>query len=272
MCIICEDTSLALGLVTHVGGCDPCLPWYPGVAGNEDWRKHGPWGHLHQKSQLCICWSQCQLQMWWFLTLTMDPRQSVSCCCCWLICSFFFIYIYMKLEYIYIQEISPLSDVRLGKSLFPVYKLLLFPIDGVLCIIEAFQFYEVLFLDFSACTVGVLFEMLFPMPMCWRLVSTFLLLCSEYLVSYWGIWYIWSCVLYEVISMDLFVPCTCSSPVWTTTFVEYAFCFSQCVFMCILLKISCSTCVDYVWVFHSIPWPKMSFLWWCHFVVIAVFL
>jgi hypothetical protein len=46
------------------------------------------------------------------------------------------------LSFLYILDISPLSDVGLEKNFFPIYKLLVCLIDYVLCFTETFQFHE----------------------------------------------------------------------------------------------------------------------------------
>jgi hypothetical protein len=51
------------------------------------------------------------------------------------------------LSALYILNISPLSDVELVKNLFPFCQLPFCPIDGVICLTEAFQFYEVVFIN-----------------------------------------------------------------------------------------------------------------------------
>jgi hypothetical protein len=52
------------------------------------------------------------------------------------------------LSSLYILDISPLFDVGLvGKDLFPICWLPFCLIDSVLCLTEALQFYEVLFVN-----------------------------------------------------------------------------------------------------------------------------
>ena len=46
-----------------------------------------------------------------------------------------------------VLDISPISDVGLVKILFTICRLLISPIEYVLCIIEAFQFPEVPFIN-----------------------------------------------------------------------------------------------------------------------------
>jgi hypothetical protein len=60
----------------------------------------------------------------------------------------------------YILHISPLPDVGLVKIFFSIGRLLIYLIDYVLCITEAFQFHEVPFiiLNLRAWAIGVLFR------------------------------------------------------------------------------------------------------------------
>jgi hypothetical protein len=51
------------------------------------------------------------------------------------------------LSSLYILDISPLSDVGLVKIFSPICRLPICPIGGVLCLTEAFQFHEVLFIN-----------------------------------------------------------------------------------------------------------------------------
>jgi hypothetical protein len=44
-------------------------------------------------------------------------------------------------------DINPLSNVDFMKIFFPFCRLLFYPFDCVLCLIEAFQFHEILFID-----------------------------------------------------------------------------------------------------------------------------
>jgi hypothetical protein len=57
------------------------------------------------------------------------------CCCCFLEASI--------LSSLYIFNISPLLDVGLVKTFFPICRLPVCPIDYVLRLAEAFQLYEV---------------------------------------------------------------------------------------------------------------------------------
>jgi hypothetical protein len=46
------------------------------------------------------------------------------------------------LSSLYTLDISPLLDVGLVKNIFQICKMLFCPIDSVLCLTEAFQFYD----------------------------------------------------------------------------------------------------------------------------------
>ena len=61
----------------------------------------------------------------------------------------------------------------IGKDLFLICWLLFCPIDSVLCLTEALQFYEVPFVNSWAWAIGVLFRKISPVPMCSRLFPTF---------------------------------------------------------------------------------------------------
>jgi len=72
-----------------------------------------------------------------------------------------------------ILVISPLSEVGLMKIFFPIFTLLICPIDSVLCLTEAFQFYEIPFINSWAWATGILFRKFPPWPRSWRLFSNF---------------------------------------------------------------------------------------------------
>jgi len=54
------------------------------------------------------------------------------------------------LSFLYILDISPLLNVALVKIFFPIYMLLICPIEYVVCLTEAFQFHEVPFINSSS--------------------------------------------------------------------------------------------------------------------------
>ena len=87
------------------------------------------------------------------------------------------------------------------KHLFSFCRILFCLNDNVLCLIEAFQLHEVLLLivDLSACAISVLLGNLFLCHCVQGYCPLSLLPGSVYLVSYWGVWSIWTWVFCRVI-------------------------------------------------------------------------
>ena len=130
---------------------------------------------------------------------------SVGSVPCFLI-GFFGLTVSRFLNYLYILDISTLSDVGLVKifsqSVGCCFVLMTVSFD--LQKLFSFMRSHLLILDLSAWAIGVLFRKLSPVLMSSGLLPTFFLLDLVYLVLSWGLWSTWTWVLCRVIDMDLF--------------------------------------------------------------------
>ena len=163
------------------------------------------------------------------------------------------------LSYLYILEISLLSDVGLVKffSFSISSRLVLLTVSFALKRLFSLRRSHLLIVNLSVCITGVLLKKLALLPMCSRLFSTFLS-CLIYLVLCWGLWSTWTWVLCRVIDMDLFTFFYMRHPVIPGPFVEDVF-FSPLY--------SCGSFVEnqvsiggwiYVWVFYSVLFIHLS--------------
>jgi len=164
------------------------------------------------------------------------------------------------LSSLYIFVISPLSDVGLVKNFFPIYWLLICPIDYVLCQTEAFQFHEVIFINSWSrgwTNIVQLTQEISPSRYQWvrGSFSLSLLLDSVYVVSGRGPWSTRTWVLCKVTNMDLFSFSTYRLPVRPAFIKDF---FTLYIFYFLVKNQVSISLWLYFWVFNSIPLINVS--------------
>jgi hypothetical protein len=106
--------------------------------------------------------------------------------------------------------------ILVGKDLFPIHGLPFCPTDSIICLREAFQFYDILFVNCWSFHEPLVF-CLRKFPLCQCVQGSFprsLLLESAYLVLCEGPWYNWTWALEKDIRVDEKICMTRTSSLW----------------------------------------------------------